>query len=61
MDNRMNVQREIKRIVKYLWPYEEEHYWEGGDRRNHIFKSLRFLNDKFNCGCKEDKSYKENK
>ena len=63
-DQRMDVQREIKRIVKYLWYDEEAHYWESSsisDRRRHIFNSLRFLNDKFNCGCKEDKSYKETK
>lgn len=60
MDARMNVAGAVRKLVRYGWEGEEKHYWEcePKDRRSHIFKTLRFLNDKFNCGMKEKPEYR---
>ena len=47
---------EMKRIVEYLWYSEEKHYHECEkiDRTNHIFNSLRKVNEALDIKMEEN-------
>lgn len=55
-----NTNAAIQKLVQYNWDDEERSYWESDaeGRPNHIFKVLRILNKKYNCGTKENPDYR---
>jgi hypothetical protein len=57
----LKIDKEIKKLVRYCWENEERDYWESDKRarRNHIFNTLRFINQCLHLGFKEDPDYRE--
>jgi hypothetical protein len=51
---------EIKTLVEYNWDSEEKSYWEREpeDREDHIFNTLRKINQELKLGMREDPDYK---
>ena len=60
MNKPCRIDREIKRLVKYNWADEEKNYWEcePKERRRHIFKVLRYINQSLHLGMKENPEYR---
>ena len=50
-----DINKDIKKIVGYLWYDENKHFVECDKPKNHIFVTLKRLNKKLNLGFKEEK------